>query len=330
MDRKNSGLLAAGCCLLLISGPALSLEKMSDDQLSDIQARGANWTFENIEFRGEEGPNGAKAGSIGSVGTDGSALTLERFQFSAGSIGTRTAPLTTGSVVSTGVDEVGERNYLRIGFPDRTAWDNVDLSFDALYGNPTELDAGNRNILVGGTPSDNLQFGHVSLDNIRLAGYLEIAEIPTGYTVENSISDGGLLGGIIGEPSRQGMLLNVAIDELSVEQILFEPNQGGDGIFNSNSDLVLTDFSITNLNMKSATIETRPTGWRFAYSDPLPFTGGLGETLTPGVSGHPEGEVPAERIATVSFGSQMTHGLPNTSRIEGFTVDHLVFNVRND
>ncbi|MAL98207.1 hypothetical protein [Hydrocarboniclastica marina] len=329
MTIRTKAAIAAGCCLLSI--PVLALEKMSDEQLSTVQAKGAyNFAFENIEFRGTEIPGVAEAGSINSIGTDGSSLGLKQFQFSAGSIGTLTSPLTTESVVANGSvngNSMADRSYLRIGLPEAAGWNNVDIAFDAVYGNPTELDPENPNIAVGGTPSSNGRFGLVSIDDISVTGHLDVSSIPTGFKISSVHGeDGGLL-------SREGLLLNVAIDELKMNQVLFEPGTAN-GVFDGDRDLVINNFVLENLSMNSATIETTSSGWRFAYSDPQPFKGSLGETLTPGVSGHPDTASPNYNPdfpkANLSFESQMTHSQVSESRLQGVTLDHLVFNVRND
>ncbi|WP_148863883.1 hypothetical protein [Marinobacter fonticola] len=322
------------------AGSAIAMEKLSDGQMGQVQAQGNfNFVLENIELSGTPGPGDAEAGSINVEGADGSSLGLKQFQFTAANIGTTASPLTTGtatadaSVNSTVLGIVvpdgknlGEREYLRIGLPEKAAWNNVDLSFQALYGNPDTAAPDDRNIAAGGTPSSQLDFGHVSLDNVALTGHLDIGAIPEGYKIRSrKVEDGSALAS-----SRQGLLLNINLEEVSVEQMLFEPGQG-DGVFSPDRDLVIRNFSLENLQMTSATIETSAQGWRIAYSDPQPFTTSLGETLQPGASGHPDTASLAYDAnfpkANLTMETQMTQGQASMSRIHGVTLDHLVFNL---
>lgn len=338
MNRTQHALTMALGCLLTV-GPALAMEKLSDGQMSQVQAQGNfNFVLENIEFSGTAAP-GAEAGSINVEGADGSSLGMKQFQFTAAQIGTATSPLTTGSAtVDASVNDsalgvivpdgkaLGQREYLRIGLPEKTAWNNVDLSFQALYGNPDVAAPTDRNIAAGGTPSSRLDFGHVSLDNLALTGHVDIGGIPDGYKIRSvKVDDGSALA-----TSRQGLLLNINLQEVSIEQMLFEPGQG-DGAFSADRDLVIRDFSLQNLQMTSATLETSAQGWRIAYSDPQPFTTSLGETVQPGVSGHPDTASPAYNPdfpkANLSMQTQMTHGQASMARIRGVTLDHLVFNL---
>ena len=334
--RRVEYKLAAALSLSVLSTSVLSMEKLSDEQLSNVQAKGTyNFAFDNIEFHGAAA-DGAEAGSINSVATDGSSLGLTQFQFSANHIGTLTAPLTTGTSVSDASvngSPLGEQTYLRIGLSELTAWSNVDIVFTALFGNPTEPDPLNPDVTAGVAPSANLELGQVTVDNLALAGHIEIAGIPEGYKiVSQSRSDEGnllLLDGRESGGSRQGLLLNINLDELKIDQILLEPGQGT-GYFDDSRDLVIRDFSLKNLQMTSATVETTASGWRFAYSDPQAFTGGQGETLPPGVSGHPSSNDTSFPQASLSFETQITQSLPSQSSIQGVTLDHLVFNLRTD
>ncbi|WP_166253508.1 hypothetical protein [Marinobacter salicampi] len=338
--RTTRGVLTAALGCWLVSGPALAMEELSDEQMSQAQAQGNfNFVLEDIKLSGTPVPGEAEAGSINVVGADGSSLGLKQFQFTADNIGTLTSPLTLGTAsANASVNSVllgliipdgkslGEREYLRIGFPDKAAWSNVDLAFQAVYGNPDAVDPNDRNIAAGGTPSDQLDFGHISLENLALTGHLDVSGIPAGYKIRSAkVDDGSALA-----PSRQGLLLNVNLEEVSLDRMLFEPG-AGDGEFSASRDLVIRDFSLKNLQMTSATIEATPRGWRFAYSDPQPFTGSLGETLQPGASGHPDtaslaydAEFPK---ASLTMETQMTRGQASQSRIQGVTLDHLIFNL---
>lgn len=339
MSRMRRAMMTAlGCCLA--SGPVLAMEKLSDGQMSQVQAQGNfNFVLENIEFAGAAVPGEAEAGSINVEGADGSSLGMKQFQFSATNIGTTDSPLTTGSATANATvnssllgvvvpdgQALGDREYLRIGLPEKAAWNNVDLSFQALYGNPDTVDPEDRNVAAGGTPSSDLDFGHVSLDNVALTGHLDIGAIPDGYKIRSrKVEDGSAQAA-----SRQGLLLNVNLEEVSIEQMLFEPGQG-DGAFSPDRDLVIRNFSLENLQMTSATLETSAQGWRIAYSDPQPFTTSLGETVQPGVSGHPDTASLAYDAnfpkANLTMETQMTHGQASMSRIHGVTLDHLVFNL---
>lgn len=323
----------------LLSAPAFSLEKMSDAQLSKVNAKGTfNFIFENIEYRGTEIPGVAKAGEINVIGTDGSSFSRRGYQYSATQIGTLDAPLTVGTSVATASvnrydaeglvvhngSNLGERGYLRIGYPELAAWNNVDVSYDAVFGNPTDADPLNPNIAAGGTASTRGDLGRVSMNNFAMAGSLEIGGIPEGYKIESvKVQDSSQ-----GAASRQGLLLNIDIQELVVEQWLFEVQQP-DGIYDPSRDMVVENFSLQNLQMKSATVEASASGWRFAYHDPQPFTAG-----EPGVAGHPDlnsaAYDPNFPKASLSFETQMPHGQRSESRMQGVTLDHLVFNLRTE
>ena len=329
---------------MTVSLPSLqvnALEALSDEQLSGVNGQGQfNFAFENIKFSGKSINGVADAGSFNTVAGDGSSLRRENFQFSADSIGTRTSPLSTSAVnlnptvnsisggnVTKNGRSLAEQGFLHIDLPDRAGWNNVDLQYDAIYGNPTAPDPSNPNIAVGGTPSSNLDFGRITIDNIALTGSLDISGIPDGYKIESVLLDDGSRGA----GSRQGFLLNVNIDELSIDQWLFETEQA-DGIFDADRDMVIQDFSITNLNLKSATIETTAKGFRIAYSDPQPFTQGEGLLIKSG-AGLPDvnhAAYDASRPKTnITLSTQMPHGQMSQSRIHGVTLDHLVFNLRN-
>lgn len=349
MNRTTYALTTALVCLLS-PVPALAMDKLSNEQMSEAHGQGGlNFAFENIEFSGAPVPGGAAAGSINVEGVDGSSLGLKQFQFSATNIGTRVSPLTVGTVTADGTvnravlpgstvivsgNDLGEREYLRIGFPDRDAWNNVDLNFQALFGNPDVVNAEDPNITAGGTPSSRLNFGHVSVDNLAITGYLDLRGIPDGYKIKSQVIDDGTNGieGLFAS-SRQGLLLNVNLEEVLIDELLFEPG-GQDGEFTADRDLVIRDFSLENLQMTSATFETTTQGLRFAYSDPQPFVtsfGALGEIIAPGVAGHPDTANPAFNPdfpkANLNFEAQMTHGQASTSRLRGVTLDHLVFNL---
>lgn len=349
MSRTKSALtMALGCWLA--STPTIAMDKLSNEQMSEAYGQGnVNFTFENIEFAGTAVPGEAEAGSINVEAVDGSSLGLKQFQFSAANIGTRASPLTAGTVTVDGTvneavlpgqtvivtdNSLGEQEYLRIGFPDKAAWNDVDLGFQALFGNPDVVDLENPNIAAGGTPSSRLNFGHVSVDNLAVTGHLDVRGIPEGYKIKSQKVDDGTsgLGGLF-TSSRQGLLLNVNLEEVSIDELLFEPGEG-DGGFTADRDLVIRDFSLQNLQLTSATIETTTEGWRIAYSDPQPFIlslGAVGEIAAPGVAGNPDTANPAFDPdfpkASLSFEAQMTHGQASTSRLQGVTLDHLVFNV---
>ena len=324
-----------------LSLSAFALEPLSDGQLSDVNGQGQfNFAFENIKFNGNAIDGVAEAGSYNTIAADGSSLRRQNFQFSADSIGTRASPLTTsaitldpsvnsisgGEVTAKGTS-LTEQGFLHIGLPDRAGWNNVDLQYDAVYGNPTELDLNNRNIAAGGTPSDNLNFGRITIDNIAITGSIDISGIPEGYKIKSVHLDDGSRD----TSSRQGFMLNVDIDELSIDQWLFETEQA-DGIFDASRDMVIQDFSLTNLHLKSATIETTSKGYRIAYSDPQPFTQGEGLLIKSGAGlpdvGHAAYDASRPK-ANISLSTQMPHGQMSESRIQGITLDHLVFNVRN-
>ncbi|WP_250655022.1 hypothetical protein [Alkalimarinus coralli] len=332
--------------LIMLAGtipwlPANALEALSDEQLSSVNGQGKfNFAFENIKFNGEAIDGVAEAGSFNTVAADGSSLNRKNFQFSADSIGTRSSPLSTSTVrldpsvnsisdgdVTKNGTSLAEQDFLRIDLPDRSGWNNVDLQYDAVYGNTPDPDPGNPNIAAGGTPSDHLNFGRVTIDNIAITGSLDISGIPQGYKIESVLLDDGSRGA----SSREGFLLNVNIDELSIDQWLFETEQP-DGVFDADRDMVLKDFSLTNLHLKSATIETTSKGYRIAYSDPQPFTKASGLIIKSG-GGFPDVEHAAYDAsrpkANITLTTQMPHGQMSESRIHGVTLDHLVFNVRN-
>lgn len=326
------------------SVPSLStyaLEALSDEQLSGVNGQGKfNFALENIKFKGEAIPGVAEAGSYNTVAGDGSSLRRENFQFSADSIGTRTSPLSTSTItlnpsvnsisggdVTKNGTSLAEQNFLRIDLPDRTGWNNVDIQYDAVYGNPTTADPNNPNIAAGGTPSNNLDFGRVSIDNIAITGSLDISGIPDGYKIESVLLNDDSRGA----RSREGFLINANIEEISIDQWLFETEQA-DGIFDASRDMVIQNFSITNLNLKSATIETTSKGIRIAYSDPQPFTVATGALIKSGGgfpdTGHAAYDASLPKT-DITFTTQMPHGQMNESRIHGVTLDHLVFNLRN-
>lgn len=325
----------------LASFSANALEALSDEQLSSVNGQGQfNFALENIKFKGQAINGVAEAGSYNTIATDGSSLSRQNFQFTADSIGTLTAPLTTSTIrlnptvnsisngdVTKDGTSLAEQDFLRIDLPDRAGWNNVDLQYDAVYSNPTSPDPTNPNIAVGGTPSSNLDFGRITIDNIVALGSLDIAGIPDGYKIESVLVDDGSRGA----GSREGFLLNVNIDELSIDQWLFETEQA-DGIFDSDRDMVIKDLKITNLNLKSATIETTSQGYRIAYSDPQPFTKAEGLLIKSG-GGFPDvghAAYDASRPKTnITLSTQMPHGQMSESRLHGVTLDHLVFNVRN-
>ncbi len=330
-----------GISISALSFSVLALEPLSDDQLSGVNGQGQfNFAFENIKFNGNAIDGVAEAGSFNTIAGDGSSLRRENFQFSADSIGTRTSPLSTSAVrlnptvnsisggdVTKNGTSLAEQGFLHIDLPDRAGWNNVDLQYDAVYGNALTPDPDNPNIAAGGTPSNNLDFGRITIDNIALTGSLDISGIPDGYKIESVLLDDGSRG--VG--SRQGFLLNVNIDELSIDQWLFETEQA-DGIFDADRDMVIQDFSITNLNLKSATIESTSKGFRIAYSDPQPFTQGEGLLIKSGAGlpdfGHAAYD--ASRPKTnITLSTQMPRGQMSESRIHGVTLDHLVFNLRN-
>ncbi|MFD2231474.1 hypothetical protein [Alkalimarinus sediminis] len=332
-------LIAATVSLPCITAQAL--EAMSDEQLSGVNGQGKfNFALENIDFKGEAIPGVAEAGSFNTVAVDGSSLRRENFQFSADSIGTRTSPLSTSTVrlnptvnsisdgnVTKNGRVLAEQDFLRIDLPDRAGWNNVDIQYDAIYSNPFVVDANNPNIAAGGTPSDKLDFGRITIDNIAVIGSLEISGIPDGYKIESVLLNDGSRGA----NSREGILLNANIEEISIDQWLFETEQA-DGIFDADRDMVIKDLSITNLNLKSATFETTSTGYRIAYSDPQPFTHPEGLLIKSG-GGFPDvghAAYDASRPKTnITLTTQMPHGQMSQSRIHGVTLDHLVFNLRN-
>jgi len=335
----NRTLIAVSFSALSLS--AIALEPLSDEQLSDVNGQGQfNFALENIKFNGNAIDGVAEAGSYNTVAADGSSLSRQNFQFSADSIGTRTSPLTTSTVtldpsvnsisdgeVTTKGTSLAEQGFLHIGLPDRSGWNNVDLQYDAVYGNPTEIDLNNRNIAAGGTPSGNLYFGRITIDNIAVTGSLDIGGIPDGYKIESVLLDDGSRGA----SSREGFMLNVDIDELSIDQWLFETEQA-DGIFDASRDMVIKNLSISNLHLKSVTVETTSKGYRIAYSDPQPFTQGEGLLIKSG-AGLPDTSHatynPDFPKTNISLSTQMPHGQMSQSRIEGVTLDHLIFNVRN-
>lgn len=321
--------------------PSHALEALSDEQLSGVNGQSKfNFAFENIKFIGQAVAGVAEAGSFNTVAGDGSSLRRENFQFSADSIGTRTSPLSTSTVrlnptvnsisagnVTKNGTSLAEQDFLRIDLPDRAGWNNVDIQYDAVYGNPSTPDLNNPNIAAGGTPSSNLDFGRVTIDNIAIMGSLDISGIPDGYKIESVLLNDDSRGA----RSRQGFLLNAYINELTIDQWLFETEQA-DGIFDAGRDMVIQNFSITNLNLKSATVETTSKGIRIAYSDPQPFTVATGALIKSG-GGFPDtahAAYDASRPKTnITFSTQMPHGQMSESRIHGVTLDHLVFNLRN-
>jgi len=325
----------------VLSVSAIALEPLSDDQLSHVNGQGQfNFAFENIKFNGNAIDGVAEAGSYRTVATDGSSLTRQNYQFSADSIGTRTSPLTTSAValdpsvnsisdgeVTTNGTSLAVQGFLHIGLPERSGWNNVDLQYDAVYGNPTEVDPNNRNIAAGGTPSNNLNFGRITIDNIAITGSLDISGIPDDYKIESVLLDDGSRGA----SSREGFMLNVDINELSIDQFLFE-TELEDGIFNPERDMVIQNLNISNLHLKSVTIETTSKGYRIAYSNPQPFTQGEGVLIKSG-AGLPDTSHAAYNPnfpkTDITLSTQMPHGQMSESRIEGVTLDHLVFNVRN-
>ncbi|MFE8071229.1 hypothetical protein QQM79_09225 [Marinobacteraceae bacterium S3BR75-40.1] len=322
----------------LVATQVMAMEPLSDEEMSQVQGQANHFVFENIAFVGEAGPNGEPAGSMSTVGTDGSSLRKENYSFTADSIGTFSSPLTLGAamadfttnsfsdglldgllgtdVVADG-DNLGEQGALRITLPEVAGWQNVDIQYDAVYGNPSRVDANNPNIAAGGTPSADEDFGRVTIDNLVLAGTIDITGIPDGYKIRSQeVQDGSTTA-----TSRQGLMLNVAIDQLSIDRWLLE-SQELDGVFNPDSDILLKDFQIDNLELKAATLETTPQGYRIAYSDPQPFSDGLPDT------GHAAYD-PDRPKANLSVTTQMTRGQASDLQIQGMTLDHLVFNVRN-
>ncbi|MCG8609967.1 MAG: hypothetical protein MI864_05475 [Pseudomonadales bacterium] len=325
-----------------ISSAVMALEEMTDEQMGNVEAQGITYLmFENIEFKGAEIEGVAEAGSVNDIAADGSALYRKNYQFSADTIGTRAAPLSLQAVnVDASVNSVsggtytqngknlGEVNMLRIDLSERAAWQNVDIAYNAIYGNPDTPDANNPNIRAGGTPSDNNEFGLVSIDNLSLTGRVDLAGIPEGYKIESVYVDDGSREAA----SRQGLLLNVAIDELVVDEWLFETEQE-DGIYNADRDMVIKNFRLENVHLQSATFEATPKGIRIAYSDPQPFTPDEGLILPSG-GGYPDinhgAYDPTFPKGNLTLQTQMPHSLPSESRIHGMTLDHLVLNIRNE
>ncbi len=327
--------------LTLTSGKGMALEALSDAELSDVSGQSTyNFLFDNIKFEGRAIDGVAEAGSYNTIGADGSGLRRQNYRFVADHIGTAASPLTTsllttdasvnsiseGEVTRNGTN-LGEQGFLHIGLPELAAWKNVDIQYDAVYLNPSENDPNNRNIAAGGTPSEHLDFGKVTIDNLAVAGSIDIGGIPEGYKIESVIVDDGSRGA----GSRQGFLLNVDIDELSIDQWLFESEQA-DGVFDAERDMVLKDFRLTNLHLKSATIETTEQGYRIAYSNPQAFTQDEGLLIKSG-GGFPDVNHAAYDAnfpkANLTLSTQLPHGQMSESRIRGMTIDHLIFNVRN-
>ncbi|MCP5208305.1 MAG: hypothetical protein H7A01_13945 [Hahellaceae bacterium] len=334
---------ATGLVLALLSPTAvLALEEMTDEQMGIVSAQSRyNYVFENIQFVGVAVAGEAEAGSVNTIATDGSALLRKNFSFTADSIGTFSNPFTTealainGTVntirdgnVTQGGNHLGDINMLNIGLPTKDAWENVDLQYEAFYINPDNPDPSNRNIAAGGTPSENTRFGLVTFDNLSITGNVGISGIPEGYKIESVYLDDGSRGA----SSREGLLLNVDIEELAIEQLLFETEEA-DGIFNPNKDIALNNFRLANLKMKSVTYEATDKGLRLAYHDPQPFTKDEGLLIKSG-GGFPDTAHAAYNPnfpkADLTFNAHVPHSLPNESRIKGLTLDHMVLNIRNN
>lgn len=334
----TTGLLLA----LLSPSVVFALEEMTDEQMGDVSAQSRyNYVFEDIQFVGASIAGEAEAGSVNTIATDGSALLRKDYRFTAESIGTFDNPLTTESLVINGTvntihdgevtrdgKNLGDINMLNIGLPTREAWKNVDIQYDAFYINPDNLDQSNRNIAAGGTPSDKTRFGLVSIDNLSVTGNIGIAGIPKGYKIESVYLDDGSRGA----SSREGLLLNLDIDEILIEQWLFETEEA-DGVFDTDKDMALSNFRLANLKMKSATFEATDKGLRLAYHNPQPFTEDEGLLIKSG-GGHPDTSHsaydPNFPKGELTFNAHVPHSLPNESRIKGLTLDHFVLNIRND
>lgn len=334
--RIMFSLIAVGAAM-----PVLAMESLDDEQLSGVNGMGnSHLMFEDFQFLGTAIPGLADAGQQRVEAADGSSLTMENYRMSADRIGTYTSPLTLGlrsvdvtlnsssdgNVTRNGTN-LGTRDFLSIQLPELSAWQNVDVQYNAVYGNPTTPNPNNPNIRAGGTPSDKLDFALLTLDNIALSGRIDVAGIPEGYRIRSVyVDDGSQNGG-----SREGFMLNVFIDELRIDQWLFESEQK-DGIYNEDRDMVIKDFRLTNLHLKGATMEYTPQGLRIAYRNPQPFTKDTGLLLKSGGglpdTGHAAYD-PSFPKANLTLTTQMPHALENQSRIQGVTLDHMVFNLRN-
>ncbi|ABC29075.1 hypothetical protein HCH_02249 [Hahella chejuensis KCTC 2396] len=325
---KHPQPVLALCCLTL-SAAAMAMEAMTDEELGQVDGRsGFSFAFDNVRFKGMA-IDGAEAGSINIIAADGSSLGLKEFQLSADAIGTFESPLTfslvemDGSLVNNSSSGLP---MLRIGLPGMEGWRNLDVRFNEEFGNPDVPNPDNPNIRAGGTPSEHTMLGSVSMNDISILGGVAYSGIPEGYKIESVRVDDGSSGA----DSRQGMLLNVDINELLIPEWLVE-SQVGDGVLNPATDFILYNFRLENLHLQSATFEAAPNGLRFAYSDPQPFTedggiipsgGGLPDTQ------HPDYDPNFPKI-DLTFQAQMTQSKLNESRIHGVTLDHLIFNVRN-
>ncbi len=329
--------------LLNLSASAWGLEALSDAQMSDVNAQAKfNFMMENVRYLGNEIPGEAEAGSVNTIAGDGSALLRKNYRFSADAMGSKDSPFTTEAIVrdmSVNTVSKGEvtvngtalpsHSLLLVTLPEKAAWQNVDFQYDAYYENPSVVDTRNPNIVAGGTPStEHTYFGQVSIDNLSVVGSVGIAGIPEGYKIESVYLDDGSRGA----GSREGLLLDLKIDELLIEQWLFEI-QNPDGVFDPERDIVLSNFRLANLHAKSATFEATEKGLRLAYHDPQPFTKDEGLILKSG-GGHPDvthpNYDPSFPKGELTFSAHVPHSLPNESRIRGVTLDHLVFNLRND
>lgn len=324
-----------------VSLPAGAMEPLSDGQLGAIEAQGlVNLKLENIRFIGVA-QDGAPAGSVNDIASDQSALLRDNYAFRADAIGTDSNPVRFGggeadfttnaydgeNVVKNG-HAVGRYETLHIALPDKSAWQNVDFEYDASYRNPDVIDLNNRNIQAGGTPSSREKVAYITIDDLSIEGAVDIAGIAEGHKIRSVYVDDGSREA---ETSRQGLMMNLNIKELLVKQWLFEANER-DGVFDPETDIVINNFRLANMQLIGATYEMTEKGLRIAYSNPQPFTKDEGLLLKSG-GGYPDTAHSAYNPnfpkGELTLQTQMPYSLPNESRIRGVTLDHLVLNIRN-